>query len=61
MSAELLRSRGTSPLKGVNPAGTPMYRNETESFFGLKGSPSVVRDEIHNSEQFFSYIQDENI
>jgi hypothetical protein len=34
-----------SPLKGVNPAGTP----GTESFFGLKGRPSVVRDvEIHN-------------
>ena len=35
-----------SPLKGVNPAGTPGYRNGTESFFGLKlkGHPSVVRD-----------------
>ena len=32
------------PLKGVNPAGTPEYRNGTESFFGLKGHPSVVRD-----------------
>ena len=32
-----------------NPAGTPGYRNGTESFFGLKGRPSVVRDvEIHN-------------
>ena len=39
-----LRPRGTSPLKGVNPAGTPGYRNGTESFFGLKGRPSVVRD-----------------
>ena len=40
---------GTSPLKGVNPAGTPGYRNGTESFFGLKGRPSVMRDvEIHN-------------
>ena len=38
-----------SPLKGVNPAGTPGYRNGTESFFGLKGHPSVVRDvKIHN-------------
>ena len=27
-----------------NPAGTPGYRNGTESFFGLKGRPSVVRD-----------------
>ena len=35
---------GTSPLKGVNPAGTPGYRNGTESFFGLKGRPSVMRD-----------------
>jgi hypothetical protein len=34
-----LRPRGTSPLKGVNPAGTPGYRNGTESFFGLKGRP----------------------
>ena len=39
-----LRPRGTSPLKGDNPAGTPGYRNGTESFFGLKGRPSVVRD-----------------
>jgi hypothetical protein len=32
-----------------NPAGTPGYRNGTESFFGLKGRPSVVRDvKIHN-------------
>jgi hypothetical protein len=32
-----------------NSAGTPGYRNGTESFFGLKGRPSVVRDvEIHN-------------
>ena len=28
----------------LNPAGTPGYRNGTESFFGLKGRPSVVRD-----------------
>jgi hypothetical protein len=28
----------------INPAGTPGYRNGTESFFGLKGHPSVVRD-----------------
>jgi hypothetical protein len=33
-----------SPLKEVNPAGTPRYRNGTESFFGWKGHPSVVRD-----------------
>ena len=33
----------------INPAGTPGYRNGTESFFGLKGRPSVVRDvKIHN-------------
>ena len=32
-----------------NPAGTPGYTNGTESFFGLKGRPSVVRDvKIHN-------------
>ena len=42
IGTRFLRPRGTSPLKGVNPAGT-------ESFFGLKGRPSVVRDvEIHN-------------
>jgi hypothetical protein len=34
----------TSPLKGVNPAGTPGYRNGTERLFCLKGHPSVVRD-----------------
>ena len=33
-----------SPLKGVNPTGTPEYRNGTESFFGLKGRSSVVQD-----------------
>jgi hypothetical protein len=34
---------------GRNLAGTPGYRNGTESFFGLKGRPSVVRDvKIHN-------------
>jgi hypothetical protein len=27
-----------------NPAGTSGYRNGTESFFGLKGRLSVVRD-----------------
>jgi hypothetical protein len=33
----------------LNPTGTPGYRHGTESFFGLKGRPSVVRDvEIHN-------------
>ena len=44
IGTRFLRPRGTSPLKGVNPAGTPGYRNGTESFFGLKGRPSVVRD-----------------
>ena len=43
LGTRFLRPRGTSPLKGVNPAGTPGYRNGTESF-GLKGRPSVVRD-----------------
>jgi hypothetical protein len=42
MGTRFLRPRGTSPLKGVNPTGTPGYRNGTESFFGLKGRPSVV-------------------
>jgi hypothetical protein len=58
----------------ANPAGTPWYRNGTESFFGLKGRPSVVRDvKIHNQPilrmrrkqnrgpVLSSYIQDENI
>ena len=44
IGTRFLRPRGTSPLKGVNPAGTPGYRNGTENFFGLKGRPSVVRD-----------------
>ena len=44
IGTRFLRPRGTSPLKGANPAGTPGYRNGTESFFGLKGRPSVVRD-----------------
>ena len=44
IGTRFLRPRGTSPLKGVNPAGTPGYINGTESFFGLKGRPSVVRD-----------------
>ena len=49
IGTRFLRPRGTSPPKGVNPAGTPGYRNGTESFLGLKGRPSVVRDaEIHN-------------
>jgi hypothetical protein len=39
-----LRPRGTSSLKGDNPAGTPGSRNGTDSFFGLKGHPSFVRD-----------------
>ena len=38
-----------NPSKWLNPAGTLEYRNGTESFFGLKGRPSVVRDvKIHN-------------
>ena len=44
IGTRFLRPRGTSPLKGVNPTGTPGYINGTESFFGLKGRPSVVRD-----------------
>jgi len=44
IGTRFLRPRGTSLLKGVNPTGTPGYRNGTESFFGLKGRPSVVRD-----------------
>jgi hypothetical protein len=49
IGTRFLRPRGTSPLKGANPAGTPGYRNGTESFFGLKEGPSVVRDvNIHN-------------
>jgi hypothetical protein len=44
IGARFLRPRGISPLKGVNPAGTPGYRNGTESFCGLKGRPSVVQD-----------------
>ena len=45
IGTRFLRPRDTSPLKGANPAVTPGYRNGTESFFGLKGRPSVV---IHN-------------
>ena len=44
IGTRFLHPRGTSPLKGVNPAGTPWYRNGTVSFFGLKGHPSVVQD-----------------
>ena len=44
IGTRFLRPRGTSSLKGANPAGTPGYRNGTESFFGLKGHPSFVRD-----------------
>jgi hypothetical protein len=44
IGTRFLRPRGTSPLKGVNPAGTLGYRNGTKSFFGLKGRPSVVQD-----------------
>ena len=35
IGTRFLRPRGTSPLKGVNPAGTPGIRNGTESFFDL--------------------------
>ena len=49
IGTRFLRPRSTSALKGVGPAGIPGYGNGTESFFGLKGRPSVVRDvEIHN-------------
>ena len=41
IGAMFLRPRGISPLKGVNPAGTPGYRNGTES---LKERPWVVQD-----------------
>ena len=44
IGTKFLCPRGMSPLNGVNPVGTPGYRNGTESFFGLKGRPSVVRD-----------------
>ena len=44
IGTRFLRPRGTSPLKGVNPARTPGHRNGIESFFGLKGRPCVVRD-----------------
>ena len=44
IGTRFLRPRGNSPLKGVKPAGTPGYRNGTESFFEMKGRPSVVRD-----------------
>ena len=44
IGTRFLRPKGTSPLKRVNPVGTPGYRNGTESFFCLKGRPSVVRD-----------------
>ena len=49
IDTRFLRPRCTTPLKGVSPTGTPEYRNGTESFFGLQGRPSVVRDEeFHN-------------
>ena len=44
IGTRFLRPRGTISLKGVNPAGTSGFRNGTESFFGLKGYPSAVRD-----------------
>jgi hypothetical protein len=42
IGTRFLHSRGTSPLKEANPVGTLGYRNGTESFFSLKGRPSVV-------------------
>ena len=44
ISTMFLHPRGTSSLKGVNPAETAGYRNGTERFFSLKGRPSVVRN-----------------
>jgi hypothetical protein len=40
IDTRFIHPRSISPLKGVNPAGTPGYRNGTESFCGLKGRPS---------------------
>ena len=42
IGTRFLRPRGTSPLKGVNPAGTPGYVNGAESFFGLKGCAGCI-------------------
>ena len=39
IGTRFLRPRYTSPLKWANPAGTPRYRNGTQSFFGLKRRP----------------------
>ena len=50
IGTRFLRRRGTSPLKGANPVGIPGYRNGTESFFGLKGYLSVVRDAYINNQ-----------
>ena len=33
IGTRFLRPKGTSPLKRVNPVGTPGCRNGTESFF----------------------------
>ena len=53
IGTRFLHPTGTSPLKGVNLTGTPGYRNGTESLFGLKGRPLVVRDvQIHNQPVF---------
>ena len=41
IGTRFLRPRGTSPLRGVNPAETPGYRNRTESFFGFNGIRSL--------------------
>jgi hypothetical protein len=45
----MITEHSMSIPNNLNPAGIPGYRNGTESFFGLKGRPSVVRDvKIHN-------------
>jgi hypothetical protein len=45
----MITEHSMSIPNNLKPAGTPGYRNWTESFFGLKGRPSVVRDvKIHN-------------
>jgi hypothetical protein len=45
----------------TNPAGTPGYRNGTESFFGLKGRPSHRSNEyqtIRNREPVCTWLDD---
>jgi hypothetical protein len=39
-----LNATGLETRKDDGQGGTLGYRNGTESFFGLKGHPSVVRD-----------------